>query len=80
MKKSLQFGLSLILFMVVAQWANAQIVTITPANATGWEEITLTLDANQACVPDGKASVVGASDVRMHSAAFLYDNLFNFAF
>jgi len=77
MKKSLQFGLSLILLMVVAQWANAQIVTISPATATGWEEITLTLDANQACVPDGKASVIGSSDVRMHSAAFLYDNLDN---
>lgn len=77
MKKILPLGLSLILFMVVAQWASAQIVTIEPANATGWEEITLTLDANQACVPDGKSSVVGQSEVRMHSAAFLYDNIDN---
>lgn len=77
MRKILQFGLSLILLTIVGQWANAQIVTITPANATGWEEITLTLDANQACVPDGKQSVVGQSDVRMHSAAFLYNDIDN---
>lgn len=77
MKKILPIGLSVILLMVVAQWANAQIVTISPANATGWEEITLTLDANQACVPDGKQSIIGSSDVRMHSAAFLYDNIEN---
>ena len=77
MKKILPIGFSLILLMVVAQWANAQIVTITPATATGWEEITLTLDANQACVPDGKQSILGSSDVRMHSAAFLYDNVDN---
>jgi len=77
MRKILPIGLSLILLMIVVQSANAQIVTITPANATGWEEITLTLDATQACVPDGKQSIVGSSDVRMHSAAFLFDNFDN---
>jgi len=77
MKQNLLFGLSLILLMALVPRVNAQIITITPANATGWEEITLTLDANQACVPDGKQSIIGSSDVRMHSAAFLYDNIDN---
>ncbi len=75
MRKILHFGFSFILLLAVAQLAHSQIVTITPANATGWEELTLTLDANAACVPDGKQSVTLASEVRMHSAAFLYDNI-----
>ncbi|MCK5136818.1 MAG: T9SS type A sorting domain-containing protein [Bacteroidales bacterium] len=77
MKKNLHLGFSLIILMAMAQWAHSQIVTVTPANATGWDEITLTLDANQACVPDGKQPVTSASEVRMHSAAFLYNNIDN---
>jgi len=52
-------------------------ISIEPSNATGWDEITLTLDPSKACVPDGKGSVEGASVVKMHSAAFLYDDIDN---
>ncbi|MFO7668239.1 MAG: T9SS type A sorting domain-containing protein [Bacteroidales bacterium] len=77
MRKILPIGFTLILILVMAPWAHSQIVTISPANATGWDEITLTLDANQACVPSGKQSVAGMPSARMHSAAFLYDNIAN---
>ncbi len=77
MRKFLLFGFSFILLLAMAPRAHSQIVTITPANATGWDELTLTLDANAACVPDGKQSVTLGSTVRMHSAAFLYDNIDN---
>ncbi|MFH0757687.1 MAG: T9SS type A sorting domain-containing protein [Bacteroidota bacterium] len=77
MRKFLPFGLSMILILAIAPWAHSQIITISPANATGWDELTLTLDANAACVPSGKQSVTLGSTVRMHSAAFLYDNIDN---
>ena len=66
--------------MLMAQWALAQMppaITIDPANATGWDELTLTIDASKACVPDGKQPITAASIVKMHSAAFLYDNIDN---
>jgi hypothetical protein len=49
--------------------AKAQIVTISPANATGDQAITITLDANAACVPAGKLAVTNAAatGVHMHS-------------
>ena len=50
-------------------------ITIEPANGTAWDEITLTLDPAQGCIPAGKGSVAGASIVKMHSAAYLYDNI-----
>lgn len=62
---------------VMAQWAIAQMpaaISIDPANATGWDELTLTLDVSKACVPDGKQPVTAGSRVMMHSAAFLYEN------
>ena len=80
MKKILQFGFSLIILLAMAQWAHSQMpaaISIDPPTATGWDEITLTLDANQACVPDGKQTVIGAPKLRMHSAAFLYNNIAN---
>lgn len=47
----------------------AQIVTISPANATGEDVITITLNANNACVPTGKLAVNSptALSVNMHS-------------
>jgi hypothetical protein len=80
MKKNLHFGFMIIILFAVAQWAHAQMpaaISIDPPNATGWDELTLTLDANQACVPAGKQSIIGQSDIRMHSAAFLYNNIDN---
>lgn len=49
--------------------ANAQVVTISPANATGNQAITITLNAANACVPTGKQPVTaaGATAVHMHS-------------
>lgn len=49
--------------------ANAQVVTISPANATGDQPITITLNAANACVPDGKLPVTDptATAVHMHS-------------
>jgi hypothetical protein len=80
MRKILQFGFSVIVLLFMAQWAQAQMpaaISIDPPNATGWDQLTLTLDAKIACVPDGKSSVEGQSDIRMHSAAFLIDNIEN---
>jgi hypothetical protein len=80
MKKILLSGFGLIILLAMAQWAIAQVpaaISIDPPNATGWDELTLTLDANQACVPAGKQPVTSASEVRMHSAAFLYNNIEN---
>ena len=48
-------------------------ITISPSDATGSDEITLTLDPSKACQPDGKGSVIGADKVYMHSAAFLIE-------
>lgn len=78
MKKSLLIGLNTLALLVIARMMVGQVtmppaITITPANGTAWDEITLTLDPTQACVPDGKGSVIGASVVKMHSAAYLYD-------
>ncbi len=78
MKKTLLFGLNLIAMLVLVQVSLGQVtmpaaITIDPGTATGWDEITLTVDPAQACVPDGKASVAGASVVKMHSAAVLFD-------
>ncbi len=80
MKKNLLIGFSLLILLAMGSWVRAQMpaaISIEPANATGWDEITLTLDANVACVPDGKQPVTAASQVRMHSAAFLYNNIDN---
>lgn len=78
MKKSLLVGLNTLALLVLAQMIIGQVtmppaISISPANGTAWDEITLTLDPTQACVPDGKGSVIGASVVKMHSAAYLYD-------
>jgi len=82
MKKFLLFGLNTLALLVLAQMIIGQItmppaITITPSNGTAWDEITLTLDPAQACTPDGKQSVAGVAVVKMHSAAFLYDNIAN---
>ena len=79
MKKILHFGFSLTILFAMAQWAHTQMpaaISIDPPNATGWDDLTLTLDANVAC-HGAKLSIVGQSDIRMHSAAFLYDNIAN---
>ena len=78
MKKTLLYGFNVIALMILAQSAIGQLtmpaaITIEPGNGTGWDEITLTLDPSQACVPDGKGSVAGAAKVFMHSAAVLFD-------
>ncbi|GEM_PF-1139931 len=64
MKKQL---LTAILAFGMIQVSNGQAVTISPVNATGDQAITITLDANAACVPSGKASVTTASQVNLHS-------------
>jgi hypothetical protein len=78
MKKNLLLGLNFIVLLVMAQMTIGQLtmpaaITITPSNGSAWDEITLTLDPSKACVPAGKGSVVGASVVKMHSAAVLFD-------
>ncbi len=70
----------IIILFAMAQWAQPQMpaaISIDPPNATGWDELTLTLDANIACVPSGSQSIIGQADIRMHSAAFLYNNIAN---
>jgi hypothetical protein len=78
MKKILLLGLNTMALLVLAQMIIGQVtmppaITITPANGTAWDEITLTLDPAQACFQT--ATLVGASVVKMHSAAYLYDNI-----
>jgi hypothetical protein len=78
MKKFLLLGLNTLALLVLAQMIIGQVtmppaITITPSNGTAWDEITLTLDPTQACVPEGKGSVIGAAVIKMHSAAYLYD-------
>jgi hypothetical protein len=66
MKKNLLFAAML---LGASSFSYAQVVTISPANATGEDPITITLDANAACVPTGKSAVTaaGATGVFMHS-------------
>jgi glycosidase len=45
-------------------------ITITPADATAWEPLTLTYDPSLGCTPSGKGSLVGAPKIMMHSACF----------
>lgn len=78
MKKTLLIGVNVIALLVLVQVTLGQVtmpaaITIEPATADGWTEITLTVDPAQACVPEGKASVAGVSIVKMHSAAVLFD-------
>ncbi len=80
MKKTLLVGLNTLALLVFAQIIIGQItmppaISITPSNGTAWDQITLTLDPAQACTPAGKGSVAGAAIVKMHSAAYLYDNI-----
>jgi hypothetical protein len=60
---------------VLSQVAMPAAITISPANATGTDQLTITYDPSKGCTPSGTASMVGASVVKMHSAAFIYDNL-----
>lgn len=66
MKKNLLFAAML---LGASTFSFAQIVTISPANATGDDAITITLNANNACVPTGKQPVTSATatSVNMHS-------------
>lgn len=50
-------------------------ISISPANATGWDQLTIKYDPSKGCTPNGNTSMVGASVVKMHAAAFIYDNL-----
>ncbi len=50
-------------------------ISISPVNATGWDQLTITYDPSKGCTPNGNASMVGASVVKMHAAAFIYDNI-----
>jgi hypothetical protein len=52
-------------------------ISITPANATGRDELTIIYSPSKGCTPSGKGSLVGSEVVKMHSAAFLYDNIIN---
>jgi hypothetical protein len=49
-------------------------ITISPANATGWDQITITYDPSKGCTPSSSISLVGSPVVKLHSAAFIYDN------
>lgn len=78
MKKNLLFTFSAIALLCLTQMAMSQVtmpaaISIDPSNGTAWDEITLTLDPSKGCTPDGKGSVAGASIIKMHSAAVLFD-------
>ena len=45
-------------------------ITITPADASAWDPLTLTYDPVKGCTPSGKGSLVDAPKVQMHSACF----------
>jgi len=45
-------------------------ISISPEDATAYDEITLTFNATLACTPDGKQDLLGLQEVYMHSAAF----------
>lgn len=60
---------------LLAQMPDA--IAITPANATGWDELTIIYTPSKGCTPSGKGSLVSTDVVKMHSAAFLYDNINN---
>lgn len=72
------YNLSLIILMLLSARVNAQMpaaITIEPADATAWDEMTITLDPTQACTPDGRSNLVDAEVVKIHSAAFRYENI-----
>ncbi len=56
------------LLLVFAFYSHAQIVAISPSQATGDEEIVITFDASE-----GTAGLVGASSVYMHSGVVTSD-------
>lgn len=63
----------LLLFVGLSAHLFAQMpaaISIEPEGATGWDEITLTFAASQACTPDGKGDLLGFDQINMHSAAF----------
>jgi hypothetical protein len=66
---------SMNLISLLAQMPAA--ISITPANATGRDELTITYTPSKGCTPSGKGSLVGSDVMKMHSAAFLYDNIAN---
>ena len=58
---------TLLMFLAMGTYVMAQMpaaITVTPENATAWDEITLTLDAKQSC-PEG--ALYEADSVMMHS-------------
>jgi hypothetical protein len=68
------------LFLALASYAIGQpmpdAITIEPEGATAFDEITLTFNANLACVPEGKGDLKGLETIAMHSAMrFLGDDL-----
>lgn len=62
MRKAFFYCLSTIFFSCVVQYANAQLISITPSDATGDDELTLVFDASEAT-----GGLTGASKVYMHS-------------
>ena len=62
--------LVLLLLTICSNLAMAQMpaaISISPANATAFDELTLTLTPALGCTPDGKASLVDAPVIKMHS-------------
>lgn len=47
--------------------AFSQAITISPANATAFDELTLTLNPALGCTPDGKTSLIDAPVIKIHS-------------
>ena len=80
MKKILHRSSLLFLLLALAGFAIGQpmpdAITIEPEGATAFDEITLTFNANLACVPEGKGDLKGLESIAMHSAMrFLGDDL-----
>ncbi|MDD2570734.1 MAG: T9SS type A sorting domain-containing protein [Bacteroidales bacterium] len=72
MKRTLRVLTMMLAFagMVTAGFSQAMpnAITIEPEDATAFDMITLTFDANLACTPDGKGNLLGLTEVAMHGA------------
>jgi hypothetical protein len=80
MKKILHKSSLMFLLLAMAGFAIGQpmpdAITIEPEGATAFDEITLTFNANLACVPEGKGDLKGLESIAMHSAMrFMGDEL-----
>jgi len=67
-------------FVLASPWSHAQMppaISIEPANATAWDEMTLTYDPRLGCTPSGKGSLIGSSIIQMHSACYYLEYIDN---